>query len=88
MTRHSLIFRLYGNADLHTGLANRLAARGYLVLVLEHEDRSASYCRTERDGAVLTYAPPPEQTPAQLARDPGALESIRGFRVFWAWAWA
>ena len=45
---------LGGNCDVHTGLAQLFARKGFVVVALEHECGAASYARTET-GEVLTY---------------------------------
>ena len=48
---------LFGDCDMHSAYSRQLAQQGWVVVVLEHEDRSASYAKTEC-GEVLTFAQP------------------------------
>jgi dienelactone hydrolase len=70
---------LYGHCDLHATLGRQLAQQGYVVVVIEHEGRAASYCRTEK-GEVKTYLRPPEMSAEQAASREGFLGFCRSFR--------
>ena len=70
---------LYGHCDLHATLGRQLAQQGYVVVVIEHEGRAASYCRTEK-GEVKTYQNPPEMSAEQAASREGFLGFCRDFR--------
>eukprot|EP00947_MAST-08B_sp_MAST-8B-sp1_P002798 g2798.t1 len=71
---------LYGHMDLHAALGMSLARAGFVCLVLEHEGRAASYCKTE-DGRVLTYLSPPPLTSEAKASYEGYLDFCRDFRA-------
>lgn len=70
---------LYGHCDLHACLGRQLAQQGYVVVVIEHEGRAASYCRTEK-GEVRTYLYPPDMSEQQAASREGFLDFCRDFR--------
>jgi len=57
---------LFGDLDMHSAYSRQIAEQGWIVVVLEHEDHSASYAKTE-SGEVLTIArPDPMPTKDQL----------------------
>ena len=57
---------LFGDCDMHSAYGRQIAEQGWVVVVLEHEDHSASYAKTE-SGEVLTFArPDPMPTKDQL----------------------
>ncbi len=72
---------LYGHCDVHAAMSCQLARRGYVVVVLEHEGRAASYARTEVDAQVLTYKYPPDMSDAdQQGGHAAFLRFCRDFR--------
>ena len=57
---------LFGDCDMHSAYSRQIAEQGWVVVVLEHEDHSASYAKTE-SGEVLTFTrPDPMPTKDQL----------------------
>ena len=72
---------LYGHCDVHASMASHLAARGYIVVVMEHEGGAASYCCSEESNTIHEYMVPPTMTEDQQSKGYDAfLELCRDFR--------
>lgn len=57
---------LFGDLDMHSAYSRQIAEQGWVVVVLEHEDHSASYAKTETGEVLKIARPDPMPTKDQL----------------------